>query len=256
MRIKQLVASIVPILLLTLCAWLPGCLRAEESPEHWKDRGNRFEGTREVPNAASFFELVGLYAYRQRIGLTDAAQLHIRFFCPQGQSPEIDVREIRDEFHYHMQPKPGYLERKADGWVDFDGWPAKEVLTPLQLPLENLAVHIKLSDNVVLPVVAPALLFVNYLPPTVENYTVVGMVHRKVNDLQVRLQGTRRGGPLNSECRLESDRTVEADEAFSAVCAADQLSDGQSVIQISGSFTDGGDSLSASYSFYAKKATR
>lgn len=110
------------------------------------DRGNRYEGkTAQNVSAVDLIDLIGFHAYLRRFDPDDDVALHVTFYGDADAAKvRVTAREVvRTEF-YWMQIKP-YALRRAGGWNDFGVWRVGDVLRPLRIGSDQLAVLARLD---------------------------------------------------------------------------------------------------------------
>src|SRR5215831_18936947 len=83
--------------------------------ERWlrdNDRGNRYEGVLDQPNAKREYEVLALFAFRgfpDRVTLAPNSELHVAYFVPANMRAEpvyIRARQLSSRTNYLLQVKP------------------------------------------------------------------------------------------------------------------------------------------------------
>ncbi len=103
-------------------------------------RGNRYEGTVELPIAgAPALEVLSFLRGRRSIAPMPNGEITLRFYLPPNAVSVVNVesRELVADRFYEMRP----VRTKWDpGWNAFSPWPVRDVLQPLGVRLDNLGV--------------------------------------------------------------------------------------------------------------------
>lgn len=111
----------------------PGDLR-------YSKRGNRCEGTRELPiSSAPSLEVLSFSRGSRSILPAANGEITLSFYLPAGaaSSAGIEARELVADRLYEMRPT---RTSWPPGWNSFAPWPARDVLQPLGVRLDNLGV--------------------------------------------------------------------------------------------------------------------
>lgn len=103
---------------------------------------NRNEGTHVHPNASRDLTVIAIQRNFQLF--PRHASLKVRFFLPalpanSGRKVSVLALERQDSFHYFMQSLPS-IQWNDGAWNVFGPWPTKDVIDPLGLRAENIAV--------------------------------------------------------------------------------------------------------------------
>ena len=193
-----------------LLAWvalvlLPVGISSAQTPEWFQqnNKGSRYEGFLDRPNASTSFTVLGFFAYRENRDLLPSDVLHIEYFVPPGdqrnkpadEPVSIRAQEIHGRSEYIMEPHLEALQATAGGWRTFDGWPVRDVLLPNHVPLSNLAVLIHLKGgNGLSEQLAPALLYTEPGKHEIHNYTLYLNLNRALSSLHYTVSSTDEKG--------------------------------------------------------------
>jgi hypothetical protein len=102
------------------------------------NRGNRFEGTREVRIAgAPPLEVLSFLREPAQLRPNRDGMIPLRFFLPAAATVRLRSSELVIDRYYEMVPT---RTRWDAGWNLFAPWPAGEVLGPLSVRTANLGV--------------------------------------------------------------------------------------------------------------------
>ena len=139
--------------------------------DDWKrknDRGNRWEGTIQLPVSQPDLVLLSLTSFRQKV--EDDTELKVRFFLPGGTEARVEARELQENVHYWMESKP--IEAQETGWQVFGPWPVSEVLSRNSVSFTNIGVLVRLrSEGGGEKHLAPAMIYDSERPKTAGRYT-------------------------------------------------------------------------------------
>ncbi|HEU4416275.1 MAG TPA: hypothetical protein VFT65_15920 [Candidatus Angelobacter sp.] len=107
-----------------------------------KNFSNRQEGCNIKEDAAADYKLVGLHGTFQPFGRN--SNLQVRFFLPlSGEDGQrivaVQAVEVQGLSNYFMQSKDSIRWHEGD-WNTFAPWPTKDVIDPLNLFSQNIAV--------------------------------------------------------------------------------------------------------------------
>ena len=220
------------------------------------DRGNRYEGTVDRPNAARDYELLGFFAYRQNFLLRDNVSLLLRFYLPSNEAAFIEAREIRVERQYLMRPKPERVSKHPGGWSEFTGWPVSDVLKPNAIPADNLGVIVRLNNNnEYTEDLAPAILLSSdqSTPSTIESYVIYLTVNKKLKNLDYQITGRSAYSQAYQYKGDQKDRSVEGGTVIPLRFAAKKLPEGPVVVRVHAPYVNNlVDRLFVEYHFYHK----
>jgi hypothetical protein len=103
----------------------------------FQDRGNRLEGYQRREIAAPAFEVLGFVRGSRLSSLRSPAAIQLGFFLPKAARVTIRASELAPIKLYEMQAKQ---VEWPSGWNTFGPWATSEVISPLGVPLENIAV--------------------------------------------------------------------------------------------------------------------
>jgi hypothetical protein len=125
------------VALLAVLAFLPWPAAATDDLRY-SNRGNRYEGSRELPIAgAPALEVLSFLRGSRSISPGANGQITLSFYLPAGAIVNIESRELVADRFYEMRP----VRTKWDpGWNLFTPWSARDVLQPLGVRLDNLGV--------------------------------------------------------------------------------------------------------------------
>jgi hypothetical protein len=233
---------------------LAAVLAAFGQAVRYSDRGNRFEGQEETPHAAPNYELRGFFAYRDDYPLGRETSLRVRFFLPPEESAAfVEAQEVEESTQYHMRPKNGSFRTLPGTWCEFAPWPVRDVLRPLGLTSEKLAVVVHLrTPNVYGEELAPAVVYESQFPREVKNYTVYWSSALRLKQLEYGIYGGGSTRPLTEFRQLDGSTMIEPEQVVHLHIDAGGLADGWCTIRLRGRYVNRTDSLLAEYRFYHK----
>ncbi len=198
------------ILLSPISPWPPICGSAaaqEDAGRKWElrnDRGNRYEGRREIPVARPDFELLSFLGHQE--DYDRGVDLQVLFFLPvppKGDKWDKDVsatvisQELRDEKQYWMRSKPESWQ--GGEWNQFGPWPTNEVLDREEIVAWDLGVYVELDSGEDLRL-APAVLYHDERPTSIEVHTLQLRPNQDLKRLEVTVT---RAGDQAGEVLLE-----------------------------------------------------
>jgi hypothetical protein len=220
----------------------------------YSDWGNRFEGQRETPHAAPNYELRGFFAYREDYPLAKETRLRVRFFVPPEESAAfLEAQEVNEEKQYHMEPKDGSFRTLPGAWSEFAPWPVKDVLLPLGLTPEKLAVVVHLrTPSEYGEELAPAVLYESQFPREVKNYTVYWSSTLRLKQLEYGIYGGGPARPLTEFRQQDGSTMIEPEQVVHLHIDAGGLAYGWCTIRLRGRYVNRNDPLLAEYRFYHK----
>jgi hypothetical protein len=174
-----------------------------------RDFENRVEGTTARFNAAFDWRLVGLHRSIGEFGPN--SDLQLRFFLPEDGGPEvaIEATELVDFKHYLMRAKPSTAWRPGE-WNTFGPWPTRDVIDPLQIRADNLAILGSYKHRVG-TVYLPVDLRTSASPaPSRRGYTLYFETTRDIQTLSVLVNAEDGRAALPSAKPLTCNRTANA----------------------------------------------
>ena len=112
-----------------------------------KKFGNRHEGLGYIATgAAPSVEIIGFHGHYS--GFSGQQELFVKYFSPSEAEVTVRAREIEIVRQYWMESFPQKASKEI--WGTFGPWPTADLLTPEQIPPDNLAV-IAYQGRLVLP---------------------------------------------------------------------------------------------------------
>jgi hypothetical protein len=121
--------------------------------DQWRrksDRGNRYEGTIQIPVSGPALELRSFVATLEPF--SSSVELYVRFFLPSDELATVFAQELEDRRHYWMESKPGPWAARQ--WNKFGPWYTRTVLDVEKVPYGNLGVLVQAgspADPLLLP---------------------------------------------------------------------------------------------------------
>ena len=124
------------------------CLGAEPADDWEKkhDRGNRYEGIRDVPvGAGPVIDIRGFLAFREELASDADTSLKVEFYLTQpSNSVRITACEIHRNTFYWMRAKD---RAWAAGWNTFAPWPTRDVMRQAGVGTVNLAILVRVDGR-------------------------------------------------------------------------------------------------------------
>lgn len=158
------------VTLLAAATMIQDVARAEEG-EVWRlrhDRGNRFEGRRDVTVKRPDLELVSFVGFYEDYYAQDV-ELKVQFFLSEEAPVFLVAREIEERTQYWMEAKP--WASKGASWNEWGPWRTGDVLRRENIPSSNLGVLVKLEEGEGRNL-APAFVYYSKPPSSVSTYSV------------------------------------------------------------------------------------
>ena len=114
-----------------------------------KNFSNRQEGCNVRRNAGADFKLIGLYSRFQQF--SSNSNLKVGFFVPslkdsKAHSISVQAVEIQNLFNYFMRSNDS-TQWHENAWNVFKPWPTKDIIDPLRLHSQNVAVIAFYKNN-------------------------------------------------------------------------------------------------------------
>ena len=188
--------SAVALSAVALSAVALSAVAQEDAGDRWarrNDRGNRYEGRREIPVSRPDFELISFLGHQEDYEVD--VELRVGFFVPEAGGATIYAQELRDEKQYWMESKPG--DWQVGGWNEFGPWPTREVLDEEQIAAWDFGLYVEVEaaagsqDAIHL---APAVLYHSEVPDRLEVYTLCLRPNWDLKRLEVSVSPADGGG--------------------------------------------------------------
>jgi hypothetical protein len=219
-----------------------------------KDWGNRYEGVETLKEGTPNYEVIGFYGYRTGTPLSRATSLHIRFYSPEPGPIFIQSQEINDMRHYRMQPKSENAEMGK--WNEFSGWPARDVLIPLGVVTNELAVTIRRGtpdENT--RQLTPALLHDGTFPQVVEDYVMYWRSSMTLETLSYQLICQDNTEKLQKYPPAPGSDTIDTFQTLELRFNAKGIDDGWCLIELKGTYPHLRTGFTEDYRFFHKRDT-
>ena len=187
--------TILTVLLISQCVY------PQKPKRPYKEYdGARFEGQIEMPYSGSDFKLISFMGYKEKASDDKNTILKIRFYFPYSASDSlfITVSEIvKTNKFYSMQPIKKHWQPNM--WQEFNDWPIKDVLLPLDLSIDEIGILGRLNN----PeegngTIMPMHLYYSNFPDSVTDYVIYFKTQKDLKKLHYEVRD------LNSDKVIES----------------------------------------------------
>lgn len=240
------------------------CQLAKAQDANWfhdNDRGNRYEGLLDEPNAKREYDVLGFFAYDglapngsgENLPPSWKAMLHLRYYVPEEVAKGVPHDELVFIRVKQMSGWPNYLmvakkgsAFKQPGWNEFS-WPVDAVIQEKEINPAHLGVVVRLkSDNEYTEDLAPAVFYSQESPPgSIKHYKLILRVQQyTLTDLSYEIVA---GG--RSRTHHYGEVPVEVGVAVSLNIDLDDLP-GPVTVHINGEYENTDKRLVATYRFY------
>jgi len=238
---------------LFLCVWLGASVHFAAAQKH--EFGNRFEGSYQNQGNTDL-DIIGVL--RSGIAFTSPSTLSVKFFLPTtGLATDkvlVEAQEIAQSRNYFMQSKSFSLH--AADWNAFTPWPSSDVIDPLGVAPQNLAITASYIDQSGTRVYLPVDVNTGVAHP-LNTYTIQFRTAWSIHSLDEKLTASGRTSiPLQTiECSAESS-CVLYDAGTSHAISLDMSNrpDGFYSLQLIGHVPNKFSPIHATVTFYHRKA--
>ncbi len=204
----------------------------------WRDRDNRFEGLKEVPNGKRDYEVLAFFGYDQVNTPSPDGNLHLMFYLPPGGHSQVNVKELHSDTQYEAEFKANKLKPYGENWWTATKWPIAEVIKPAHVDVRNLGVLIHVNDTPVPGEIAPAVLYTSQPPSQIRQYVLYFVSNRELRHLSCIVTQENLRKPCTVGEKGHESEQIETSEPTEITVDATGLQPGDAVVNLEGTLAN------------------